>query len=122
MLLSCHLQNSWIYLSPVRLPFYLSSFPIHPFDTFALSFTAGDLIRSRGMNCGREPGWAPAGWSWPTFPKGEPRSFAFIPLDGKAEWWEMPDLRFGLQTQLSALYLPSGVVLASQGHAHAAGE
>lgn len=38
------------------------------------------------------------GWSWPTFPDGKPRPFAFIPLDGKTECLEMLDLNFGLQT------------------------
>lgn len=38
-------------------------------------------------------------WSHPAFPSSELRSFTFIPLDGKAEYLETPDLNVRLQTE-----------------------
>lgn len=47
---------------------YLSSVPIHPLDTFTSSVTPGELLCSGGMKNCCQPGSAPVGWSWPTFP------------------------------------------------------
>lgn len=67
---------------------------------------------------------APSRWIHPKSPHREPGSFAFIPLDGKAEYWEAPDLNSWTANSTSAVFSPSrgcSGVSGTPSHAHGAG-